>query len=431
MKLIRFLSKQFLDVKKNGTKELLKKIKIFLIFLLISPFHILFFIVALPIVVFIRIIKPFLHIRFRTISTGRIGHFADDAGIILSETVLKQNNIKDWYWLQKPTCNHQLEKMVERAFYVRWWVKYLYTTNKIIPGGKQHTLETPSITQSARDINGLLYKSKGIKKAYLSFSEQEQADAKKYLKSIGLNDNDKFVCLNVRDSSYLNHLYPKVDWNYHNFRDSDINTYALAAVALAEKGYWVFRTGKVVSKPFNCKHPKVIDYATSDRKSDLLDIWLMANCSFSISTGSGLDSIPVIFRRPILFLNFLPINEVVTYAASLTYFKHLKWKNKNKLLNFKECLENSHYEYNEYARNGVEIIDMSPSEMKSAVLEMVDRISGKWIDKTEDIKLQNSFWHTYKKCENFRKNHSFINPSAKISSAFLHSSFKPVQFQRL
>jgi len=426
-----FLIKQFKDIKAKGSKELFKKIKIFFYFTLIFPFYFFTIPLAAPFIILIRIIKPLVHIRFRKIFTSELGHFVDDAGILLCESVLCNQNIKDWYWLPKPTSNRQFEKMVKRTFYVRWWVKYLYIANNIIPGGEKYTTLPPRVTQKSRDIKGLLYKTKEIKKAYFNFLEKEQNYAKKYLQDIGLKEKDKFICLNVRDSSYKNHLHPDRKWNYHNYRDSDISTYEQAAKALAEKGYWVFRTGKVVSKPFNCNHKKVIDYATSKKKSDLLDIWLMANCSFCVTTGSGLDSVPLIYRKPILFINFLPADQIVAYAQTLTYFKHLRWRNKNRELNFKEYLDNTYYHDTKYDSNGIDIKDLTAREIKDAVIEMEKRVNGSWIDKTEDVKLQDKFWNILKKCDYFIGKSWFIHPEAKVSSVFLHSNSNVKQFLSL
>ena len=90
---------------------------------------------------------------------------------------------------------------------------------------------------------------------------------------MAMKNNEKFVCLIVRDSAYLPTINNKNKWEYHNFRDSDIDTYEKAALALAEKGYWVFRMGKVVRKPFKADHPNILDYANSNYRSDFLDIW--------------------------------------------------------------------------------------------------------------------------------------------------------------
>ena len=69
MRLFNFLSKQFNDIKKMGIKELLKKIKIFFAFVLISPL----FIPALIFVFLVRIISPFIIIRISPIGFDRIG----------------------------------------------------------------------------------------------------------------------------------------------------------------------------------------------------------------------------------------------------------------------------------------------------------------------------------------------------------------------
>ena len=50
---------------------------------------------------------------------------------------------------------------------------------------------------------------------------------------------------------------------------------------------------------------------------------------------------------------------------------------------------------------------------------MEERVSGKWIDKEEDRKLQDRFWNILKECDYFVRKPWFIHPEAKISSVFL------------
>lgn len=69
------------------------------------------------------------------------------------------------------------------------------------------------------------------------------------------------MCLNVRDSAFLSKSDPlnwskSRDWSYHNFRDSEINTYVAAAETLADMGYTVFRMGAIVKERFVSKHPE-------------------------------------------------------------------------------------------------------------------------------------------------------------------------------
>ena len=385
---------------------------------------------AIPVILLIRAIKPIIYIRFRVISTSEIGHFVADAGLLLCESVLDNTNIKDLYWLRKPVSNSQIEKMVKRVFYIRWWVKYLYIANIFIPGGKKHSLPSPRYLSGSRDTKGLLYKTRNEKKTYLPFIENEQTEARKFLEKLGLKEFDKFVCLLVRDSDYKNTFQPNRDvpeyWNYHNHRNSEIHTYAKGAVALAEKGYWVFRMGKYVLKPFNCKHAKVIDYAVSDEKNDFLDIWLKANCSFCITTSTGLDEVPIAFRKPLVMLNNIPVGDIASYTSAISYFKQLRWKKNNKKLTLKEYINNNYWEYQKYSQNGINIIDLTEDEIKNVVLEMEQRFSGTWKDNMNDIQLQNKFWQIYDefgKSENTpSKSRCFVHPEHKISATFLRNN---------
>ena len=102
-----------------------------------------------------------------------------------------------------------------------------------------------------------------------------------------------------------------------NYLSNDIDNYKESAMYLAQKGYWVFRMGKGAKKRFDIDHPKIFDYAFSDYRSDFLDVWLMANCNFCISTGTGIDAVATIFRRPILMINYIPISNIVSFFISL------------------------------------------------------------------------------------------------------------------
>ena len=141
-------------------------------------------------------------------------------------------------------------------------------------------------------LGACILRLKTLKKHIYLLAENEEIEAKQFLKHLGIGDADKFVCLMVRDSEYLNdQFHPKWDWTYHDYRDTSIHTYKEAIEALANLGYWVFRMGKKVKEPLNISHPRVIDYANLEMRSDLLDIWLPAKAYFSISTSNGLDAV--------------------------------------------------------------------------------------------------------------------------------------------
>ena len=116
-----------------------------------------------------------------------------------------------------------------------------------------------------------------------------------------------------RDSYYLEKTFPGVDWSYHNYRDSEIDNYLLAAEALTERGYFVFRMGVVANKPMKSNNSKIIDYVNTELRSDFMDVYLGAKCSFCVSTKHGFEEVPLIFGRPIAFLG-MPLGDLHTHS---------------------------------------------------------------------------------------------------------------------
>ena len=81
----------------------------------------------------------------------------------------------------------------------------------------------------------------------------------------------------------------------------------MAAEELAKRGYYVFRMGVNVLKPLKSSNSKVIDYANLQIRSDFMDIYLAAKCSFCVSTFAGFDEICHDFRKPLVYTNAVPI----------------------------------------------------------------------------------------------------------------------------
>ena len=171
------------------------------------------------------------------------------------------------------------------------------------------------------DRHGLLLNNAPL----LSFDRYELDQGRDFLKSVEIYENQPFVCLNVRDAKFLQESEPlgwskNRDWSYHNYRDTEIRDYVVAAETLANMGYLVFRMGAIVAKPLESSHPLIFDYATNGMRTDFLDIYLAAHCKFCVSTGTGWDSVPQIFRRPTLYVNFTPIFPEACIVRDLTIY---------------------------------------------------------------------------------------------------------------
>jgi len=192
---------------------------------------------------------------------------------------------------------------------------------------------------------------------------------------LGIPHGAKFVCLIVRDSAYLPELA------YHSYRDSDIDTYEEAVWALIKRGYYVIRMGVKVAKPVKWHtdalwDSHVIDFATNGMYSDFMSLYLGAHCDFCLSNGCGFDAIPVIFRRPVCYVNYVPIEYLQTYnKGSLAIWKHHYKDGKRMTLPEIYASGAGHFmRADEFEHAGITLVDNTPEEITAVALEMVERI---------------------------------------------------------
>ena len=262
----------------------------------------------------------------------------------------------------------------------------------------------------------------------LNFSEIEIAVGEKFLHKNNISNQEKFVCLNVRDSSFLansdNLGWSKSrDWSYHNYRDSDINTYVAAAENLAEKGYTVFRMGAIVEKPLISNHPRVIDYATNGMRTEFLDIFLGAHCTFCVSTGSGWDSVPQIFRRPSLYVNLLPTFPHQCVVRDLLIYPKILQDNLTKNdLGLAEIVKRdiqTKHETNSYSSAGVEFRNMNSQELVDAVTEMAQRVEGSFVETPEQNQMQAKLRHIFSAHPKLQPTPNYYPIRAEYASCFL------------
>jgi putative glycosyltransferase (TIGR04372 family) len=378
---------------------------------------------ALPAVVIIRLIRPIVYIRMTNLISDRIGHFVADASMFLVHRHIRASNelTIELYWFPRQTSNEQWARMVRRQLFVHWGVRYLVYFNRLIPGGEEHYLPLPSVSDTGYDIN--LVRTD----ICFNFSSDEEEEAKEWLRSRGWKDHEPFVCFHARDSAYLSsHFsYCKSDdrFSYHNYRDTDIDSYTDAINWLVEKGYWVIRLGKVMHKRLSFQHQRVIDYPFVNDQNDLLDIWLSAKCRFFVSTASGPVWIPSIYKVPVVFVNALPLIIGFFWTNRIWVPKHLKWANSGNSLTLMEHCQHNYGLTEEYDNKGINIIDLSPEEITAAVVECEQRVAGTWVENNEDRDLQLRFWEVLCRSSNFYLVNDIndVHPQARAGNAWLKS----------
>ncbi len=330
----------------------------------------------------------------------RIGHFAANTELYLCELDAeinkpKQQYVDAFYLSDKPECNATMTKMWGRTINILpvWILAPVKRINKLLPGGSVHEIGTN--TQSDRDVHNLLDRFP----PHIKLTDEEKSIGEANLRALGIPSGSPFVCLIGRDSAYLEKRYKSRDWSYHNYRDVDIQSYVLAAETLADRGYYVLRMGAVVHEPINSSHHMVIDYATHDLRSDFMDIYLGAKCTFCISCGTGFDAIPLIFRRPVVFVNHVPIGYLSTfqnYTLGLTkrHFSVIK----NRELTLKEIVQSDlcvALRSSDYESKHVKLLDNTPEEVRDIAVEMDERLKGTWEQSDDDEALHQIFWDIF------------------------------------
>jgi putative glycosyltransferase (TIGR04372 family) len=130
-----------------------------------------------------------------------------------------------------------------------------------------------------------------------------------------------------------------------------------------------------------------------------MDIYLGAKCAFCVSTATGWDAVPLIFRRPIVYVNMSPAGYFQTFRdVFLGIFKHHLDLTSNRKLSLVEifsrgvgfCVVTPEYE-----SEGVYLIENTPEEIRDVVIEMVERLKGTWQPQKDDEALQRRFWEIF------------------------------------
>lgn len=426
-----FIKKNFKDIKKYGLSEFLRKLSVFLFKILLIPSLVLGFFLSL----IIWLLSPILIIRVNRLISQRLGHYIAEVELYLAEKEKKLNysygnKYLDLFYYDGPISNIYVHKIVKKKIIVlpalllkpihlliKFYDKLFKKLNLSFEPGK---FLIPRPFCEDRDVQGLFKKTSQKIKIF----DEDIKLGKENLLKLGVKSN-KYVCLAVRDSNYLDTVFPKGQWKYLDFRNGDIEKYILAAEELTKRGYYVLRMGKFNKKKLVSNNPMIIDYSFSEFRSDFMDIFLGANCSFSISSGFGFDGIPLVFRRPIAYV-YAPLGYLNSYVYnSIAIFKKYYSISEKKFLNINEIFSRQlayNFNANSLAKNNISLDENSPEEIRDLVIEMDNLINNISVDTEEEKNLQKKFWFDYQELTKEYNNpkliiHGEIN--MKISSSFL------------
>ena len=402
----------------------MKKKLIYLLNLLITFKGISMLFIGLPISILIRIISPIILIRIMHINSSRIGEFILNPAIYLYQ---KEHNLNltsqkslDIFYLEEKVVNSFLLKMIKRKVYIGYAILLRPIDNA------QKLLD--KIFKSAEKYKPFLnrkFKTHYIdrlpnSKKNINFTEKEIEIGKKELfEKFGIDENCKYVCFLIRDQAFLKKKYPNLNFDYHEYRNMNYQNFLIAAEELTKRGYHVFRMGKIQEGLFEIKgNNKIIDYANSKHKSDFLDIFMAAHCSFYLTTMSGPDNLLPLFNVPSIEfpLNLGGSRQFNNYLISPRIF----YDGNNKKMTLKELFEKDlilRQKKQDFEQEKVLPIDPEPEDIKNLVIEMDDHIINSKPYSVLENELNKRFWNIFSNLyEKDPKNKNEINIKGKYNA---------------
>ena len=206
-------------------------------------------------------------------------------------------------------------------------------------------------------------------KSHLAFSSTERKNAQSALRKMGIKEDRPFVCLVARHGGEHD----------SSLRNRSIEDFESSVEALTQLGITVVRMGSKDSPPLRSLSPLVIDYANSENKSELVDIYLLAHCQFIISTMSGPDAMALAFRRPALYIDIAHYSLCFTGSSLTTWTPAKIVRSNNKQpLSLREVFNTGagyFWKDSQFASAGLEVLRSTPDEIRNYVMEMMDRLA--------------------------------------------------------
>jgi putative glycosyltransferase (TIGR04372 family) len=328
----------------------------------------------------------------RLTAIGRIGHLAAEPDFFIKDRLLGS---RGWYYgvIVSPPGTAANDCLLDywrrylrvvRSPFWSWILNRLSRFSCLRYDVSQYTV---AINQTAPYV--ALQKAWGDRAPLLTLSDAHRREGWDCLAELGIPADAKIVCFHCREGSYS-----PSDEDLHSFRNCSIENYLPAVAAIASRGYWCIRMGDPTMRRFEPME-RVIDYAHLDIRSDRMDVFLSASCTFLLASPSGVAQLTGTFGRPCATANQVPLSSVLQFGIHDVAIPKLLWSEKEqRYVGFREAFESdaSNFRFTRlYRENGVWPVENTAEEVRDLALEMLERSEGRAVYTPEDERLQRRF----------------------------------------
>ena len=350
----------------------------------------------------LKLIKIFYNYKVCLMRTDRLGHLSNNTQLFFIRH--KRNLIEDTnYYLIAPSINSSKIANKDLLLLHIEYTKNLHNV-RIITSSFFYYLffYSQGFLNDKRFFSPLEYKSNevefSLQEQTVSFTNKQQVYGDDILLKMNITQNDKLVCIYTRDSSFLENIDNSVDWSYHDYRNTNIESYLKTIKFLISKGYKVVRIGSEYSKSLNYINNNFIEYNLSSYKSGFMDLYMPYMASFIIGCKSGATDLSLLFNKPILVTDLTTFVEAPLGKKDLFIQKKIIDLNKN-IVPFKELVENEKFYTNDgnkmHSLYGLSYIDNTEDEILEATIEMHSRIINNFVLKDSQMALLRRYHNEY------------------------------------
>ena len=349
-------------------------------------------IALLPIELILSVPLYLARVRFLGIGIGRIGHLALEPdvfvkeqllglskrchGVIISPRGTVANDCLLDYWRRYITVvRSSLWAIILARLYRFPYIQY------------DVTRYTVAINETAPRI--AVQRTWGNRPALLTLDEKHRREGRSTLAEVGIPSDAELICFHCREGGYS-----PTDEQSHSFRNCSVENYLSAVAELTKRGFWCIRMGDPTMRHF-APMERVIDYAHLEIRSDWMDVFLCASCTFFLGSTSGLAHVPFVFGTPSAIANQAPLSMALQFGMSDVAIPKLLWlEAEARYLNFGEAFDSdiSNFRFtNLYQEHNIRLLENTAEDIRDLALEMLERSEGRAIYTPEDEELQQRF----------------------------------------
>ena len=348
---------------------------------------------VIPVLAFLKLVHPRLGIQVMSTNHRFFGHLAlepekylsaQDSKIPLQE--VKFEGDKQWGNIVSGPIGRSDEqcialwnfrgvKSLPNRQLLKMWTRHLH----VVPGYIAGTLIRagrmfPNLNVSEYCFSSLLSVDRYLDASvsHLRFTTEEIRRAELEMRIAGIDPEIPWICLIVRDIN--------VHDTDSQLRSRSIDDFVAMSELLAEKNLQVIRMGATSSPNLVTNHKNVIDYANLGYRSELLDLYLLAHCTFAVSTLSGPDAVCMAFRRPVLYI------DLANYALCFSGTRLTTWvpavisyASTGERLTLRAAFELGvgwYWKDGQYRDAGLTVRQSSSAEIAEYAAEMVEKYVG-------------------------------------------------------